>query len=271
VDPITARRVLRIFSDAPLTVELVERAFAGESSAKHPSLYEDASERRRAEEWALTLVAARDVLLAEARRASMSAPTPPTDAAAAAPARRRGLSPGAIIGIVAGATVLVALVTFATIGAINLATTAATTARDAIESEVEGLSESDVEGPSDSEVEGPSAAESGDPAVERYQSGETLFAFPAALEYYGDFRYAAECPAEYEQGCWQSALFTEADCDSLQIQLGFGNDFDAMFPEHLETMEKQDVIGNEATIVVFGNDDYGYGWINQVTCLDTPS
>ena len=249
MDPITARRVLRIFSDAPLTVELVERAYEGESLAKHPSRYLDATERRRAEEWAQTLAAAREALLAQAR----TQPAPVTDAVA--PARRRRLSRGAIIGIVAGATVLVALVTFATIGAINLATTAATMARDAIESEVEG----------------PSAGESGDPAVERFQSGETLFAFPAAIEFYADDRYGAECPAEHEQGCWQSALFTEADCDTLQIQLGFGNDADAMFPEHLETIEKQDVLGNEATIVVFGNDDYGYGWINQVTCLDAPS
>ena len=94
------------------------------------------------------------------------------------------------------------------------------------------------------------------------------FAFPAALELYGDNRYGDECPADYEQGCWQAALFTEADCDTLQVQLGFANDAEAAFPEYFEAVEKQDVIGYEATIVVFGHDDYGYGWINQVTCLD---
>jgi hypothetical protein len=28
------------------------------------------------------------------------------------------------------------------------------------------------------------------------------------------------------------------------------------------------VVADEATIVVFGNDEYAYGWIDQVTCLD---
>jgi len=246
VDPITARRVLRIFPDVPLTVELVENAYAGEWWAKHPSLYQDASERRRAEEWALTLVAARDVLLADVRKAAMSASTPPTDAPTDAPARRRGLSRGAIIGIVAGSAALVALITFAAIGAVKLASQVATTAREAIES---------------------AAGE----AVDRYQTGETLFTFPAALEIYSDGRYSAECSSDYAQGCWQMALFTEADCDAMQIQLGFTNDVDALLPDHTETIEKRDVVGNEATIVVFGNDDYGYGWINQVTCLDAPS
>ena len=43
VDSITARQVLRIFRDAPLTVELVERAYSEECWARHPSRYEDAT------------------------------------------------------------------------------------------------------------------------------------------------------------------------------------------------------------------------------------
>ena len=251
MDPITARRVLRIFPEAPLTVELVERAYADESSARHPSRYPEGAARRGAEEWAQTLSTARDVLLAEAR----SRPTQAADAATGAPSPRRRLSAGAIAGIAAGGVALLALITFAAIGAANLATQAVTAATEAIESEA-------------AEAESGGSGETELADVERYQSGETMYDFPAALEIYNDGRYSAECPFEYAQGCWQMALFADADCDAMEIELGFTNDVDAILPDQVETLEKQDVLGNEATIVVFGNDDYAYGWINQVTCLD---
>ena len=54
----------------------------------------------------------------------------------------------------------------------------------------------------------------------------------------------------------------------LTVELAFTDDVDAILPEHVETIEKQDVLGNEATVVVFGNDEHAYGWINQVICLD---
>jgi hypothetical protein len=256
VDPITARRVLRIFPDSPITVELVERAYATESQARHPSRYLDAAERQRAEEWMQTLATARDLL-----RAEVQTPQPGADAAAAPGPSRRRLSRGAIVGIVAGSAAVLALVTFAAIGAANLVTQSVTAATEVIESGT----------PEDTPVTDGGSGAADDVNVERLQAGETLFAFPAALEAYYDGRYTAECPLKYTGGCWEQALFPEADCDTMQVQLGFTNDADAMLPDHTETIEKEGVLGNEATVVVFGNDDYGYGWINQVTCLDDAS
>jgi hypothetical protein len=247
VDPNSARHVLRILPQSPLTVELVERAFAGESWARHPSRYQDAAARRQAEEWAQTLATARDLLLAEARTA---AATP--IGVVELPQRRRSLSPGAIVGIVAGSVAVAALITFAAIGAANLVTNTITAAT---EREQAGSGSSGTELPD----------------VERYQSGETGYAFYSALEVYNDNRYGAQCSLEFEQGCWQMALFPDADCDAMEIELGFTNDIDAIEPEHVEVVERAGVLGNEATVVVFGNDDYDYGWISQVTCLDRPS
>ena len=64
------------------------------------------------------------------------------------------------------------------------------------------------------------------------------------------------------------ALFTEADCDALQVELGFSNDADAPLPDSIETLDVADVVSGEATPIVFGNDDYVFGWVDQVTCLD---
>lgn len=251
MDPNAARQVLRIAPDSPLTVELIERAHASESWTRHPSRYSGEADRRSAEQWAQTLDAARAALLAQLHPVGAHA----TSAAAARPTRGR-LSGGAIVGIVAGAVAVVVLLAAATVGAVNLASTA-----------VEASSPQPDADSSSSAASGGSGSE----FVERYQSGETMFAFPAALEVYLDGRYDGDCPLDYEQGCWQMALFTEADCDTLQVQLGFTNDADALLPDHLETVETEAVLGNEPTPVVFGQDDYGYGWINQVTCLDPVS
>jgi hypothetical protein len=255
VDPITARRVLRIFPDSPLTVELVDRAYAAEAWERHPSRYTDPSARRDAEEWAQTLATARGVLLTEAH----SLPNPRADAVTTPSAPRRRLSGGAIAGIVAGGVALIALITFGAISAASLLNETITTATETLESEAADAASG---GSGDAETD----AELAD--VERYQSGETLFEFSAALEIYNDGRYGAECPSEYRQGCWQMALFTVDDCDTMAVELAFTNDVDAILPELVETIEKQDVLGNEATVVVFGNDEHAYGWINQVTCLD---
>ncbi|MDQ0892877.1 hypothetical protein [Agromyces ramosus] len=258
MDPNLARQTLRILPDSPLTVELVERAFAGESWARHPSRYQDVSARRQAEEWAQTLVVARDVLLAEARTSTAPHPSVGASVPVSTPAPRRGLSSGAVIGIVAGSVAVLALITAGVFGATTLATNALTTATERLESAAE---EAAAGAEDDTEFAD----------VERMQSGETMYAFPAALEMYNDNRHGADCPIEFAEGCWQVALFTEADCRTIEVELGFTDDIDAYLPEHLETIEKHDVVGNEATVVVFGNDDYGYGWINQVTCLDTAS
>lgn len=239
MDALTARQVLRISPDSPLTPELVERAFAGESAARHPSLYPDPAARAQAEQWAATLQEARATLLA----------APP------APARRRRLPGWAIAAIAVGVVVLLSLITFGTLGAVRLISEAGESASRALESEI-----------GDAEAGGGSGAS--EPGVDRMEADETFFAFPAAIEFYADGRYLGQCPDEYDQGCWQAALFTEADCDALQVQLGFSNDASAIAPDSTEIVEKHGAVADEATVVVFGHDDYGYGWINQVTCLD---
>lgn len=248
VDPITARRVLRIYPDAPLTVELVERAYSEEYWARHPSRYQDAGQRREAEQWAASLAAARQALLQELGTTA-AAPD-----AASAPHPRRGLSGGAIAGIAVGAAALLALVGFGIFGAVNLVTQAASTAEQAIEEGIE-------------DATGGDGTEFAD--VERYEAAETFYVFPAALELYMDGRYDAECSLEFVEGCWQTALFTEADCDTLQVELAFSNEANAPLPDHRSTIEIDGVVAGEATPVVFGHDDYAYGWINEVTCLGT--
>ena len=244
MDPNSARKVLRIFPDAPLTVELVERAFAGESWARHPSRYQDAAQRSRAAEWALTLASARDVLLREARA------TPPPTAA------RTELSTGAIMAIAAGAVVVLVLVAASIFGAASLATQFTSAAHEAIESGTVG-----DDGAEDSESDD----------IERYESSETSFTFPAAIEFYNDGRLDAECSLEYVEGCWQTALFTDESCDTIQVDLAFSDSPTDPAPEHVETVEKHDVQAGRAVDVVFGHDEYDYGWVNDVTCNEAAS
>jgi hypothetical protein len=249
VDPNSARHVLRISPETPLTVELVERAFAGESWARHPSRYQDASARGQAEEWARTLATAREVLLAQTR-----SPVARAAAVVERPPRRR-LSWGAIVGIVSGSVAVLTLITFVVIGVATIATNALEDAGELI--------------PLDGEGVWPGGIDIAD--VERYQSGETMYTFSSALEVYNDYRYSGQCSSEYVQGCWQMALFPDTDCDAMEIELAFTNDADPIAPEHTEVVERTGVKGNEATVMVFGNDEYDYGWISQVTCLDPTS
>ena len=167
-------------------------------------------------------------------------------APAAAQPRPR-LSTGAIVGIVAGAVAVVALIGFATWGGVRLVTDAAGTVNEAIEAE-------SSDAPAD---------------VERFESSETFFTFPAALEIYADGRYNPQCPPGFASGCWQMALFTESDCTTLEVELGYSGDIDAALPEQTETVQLEAVEAGEETPLVFGNDDYEYGWVNQVTCLDS--
>lgn len=277
MDPNTARQLLRIQRDAPLTADLVERAFAAEAWARHPSRYPDTSERLRAEQWAQTLELARATLLREAGPAAwpgapvapaalpggsstpwgVPAQAAPASAAplaaapgsaaplAAAPApRTRRLGAPAVVGIVAGAVavvaVLVAAVTFAAIGAARLGGTMAEAQRA-----------------------------SDDALVERYQSGETAYAFPAALEYYADGRYDALCAQTSAEWCWQAALFTESDCESLRVLIGYSDSADSWSGETTESIDVEHVVAYEAIPVVFGDDAFEYGWVQQVTCLDS--
>ena len=78
VDPNTARQVLRISPDTPLTPALIESAYAEESWTRHPSRYPEGPGRAQAEEWATTLGTARAVLLHEvASRHSAAAASVP--------------------------------------------------------------------------------------------------------------------------------------------------------------------------------------------------
>lgn len=287
MDPIIARRVLRIFPDAPLTADLIERAYAGESAARHPSRYPEGPDRAHAEVWARTLGTARAILLAEistaaappapvvppvepvtavapaAPSASVPAPhapipVPGPDLAAAVNApRRRGLSLGAIIGIAGAAVALVLLVVAGVAGVTALVNTVNEATR-ALETELASPPGADDTSADDDEL----------PDVDRYTADETFFTFPAAVELYYDGRYNGECPMEYAEGCWQAAIVTESDCDALQVQLGFANDPDASAPEHIESVDFANVIAGETTPVVFGQDEYDNGWLNNVRCLD---
>ena len=251
VDPNTARQVLRISPDTPLTPALIESAYAEESWTRHPSRYPEGPGRAQAEEWATTLGTARAVLLHEvastataavgARCCGIRRPGP----AAAQPRRR--LSTGAIVGIVAGAVAVVALIGFAIWGGVRLVTDAAGTVNEAIEAE-------SSDAPAD---------------VERFESSETFFTFPAALEIYADGRYNPQCPPGFASGCWQMALFTEADCARSRSNSGTRATSTRRCPTQTETVQLEGVEAGEETPLVFGNDDYEYGWVNQVTCLDS--
>ncbi|WP_430645708.1 hypothetical protein [Agromyces sp. GXS1127] len=253
MDPITARTTLQIAPDAPLSVELVDEAYQRELWLRHPSRYPDADGRRAAESWRDTLGRARAVLVAEL--ASPVAPAPGASVASgAAGSPRRGLSGGAIAAIVAGAVALVALLAVGGVAVFGL---------------VRGVAETAVS-------EASRAAEPADPGaqadaggdVARYESFETGYEFAAALEVYSDGRYDGECSLEFLEGCWQMALFTEAECAELEITLAYNDDAESWTAEEIETRIVPDVRADEAVPVVFGNDEREYGWVDRVTCGD---
>ena len=183
------------------------------------------------------------MLLREARA------TPPPTAA------RNRLSTGAIIGIAAGGVAVLELVAAAIFGAASLATQFTSTAQVAIESATGG------EGLEDSEFDD----------VERYESSETAFTFPAAIELYNDGRLDAECPSDYLEGCWQAALFPDESCSTMRVELAFSDSPTDPEPEFVESVEQPDAQAGEPVDVVFGHDEYDYGWIIDVTCLEAAS
>ncbi|MDQ0575989.1 hypothetical protein [Agromyces albus] len=257
-----ARQILRISPDTPLTAQLIETAHASETWARHPSRYPDEAGRQQAAEWGTTLDEARAALLAAA-----GAPLPLPAPTATAQTPRRGLRPWAITGIVAGIVVFVALITFGAFGAAGLVTEAISTAA----AEAEAAAAADEHAVSEDSNDSVDSEEPELADVERLFSGETLYSFPAAVEFYYDGRYDAECSFDFAYGCWQMALFTESDCTTMHVELGYSNDPDGFDAQHMESIDFADVIGNEATVVVFGNDDYEFGWINDVTCLEAAS
>lgn len=275
VDLNTARAVLRLDPAAPLTPEAVEQSFQREAWERHPSRYPDAEGRAAAEAWAATLAEARGVLLhAAAGHGTADVPlTGPfearpaaTDATTAAPGTRRRLSRGAVIGIVAGAVALVAVLAVAGVGAALLATSAIEQSRVAAEEEAARVAEESEAG-IDEPDEAPAESADGSAGIERIEADEAAFTFPAALEMYADGRYAHLCGLEHLEGCWESAVFVEADCATVEIELGFSNDDDMWAPaEETRTITESDVATGEALPIVFGNDAYDYGWLQDVRC-----
>ncbi|WP_353827215.1 hypothetical protein [Agromyces sp. SYSU T0242] len=237
MDPNAARATLQIPVDQPLTVEVIDAAYQRELWQRHPSRYPDAEGRRAAEAWRETLGRARGALVAE-----LAAPPTHADEGASPGRPRRRLGAAAVAGIVAGGVLVLALVVAGGIG---------------LYSAVRGVTETAI-------------AEAEAAAVERYQAGETLYAFPAALEIYADDRYFDDCAIGYMQGCWQMALFTESDCSALEVTLSFYGDGDSWTPAETRTMLISEVVANRATPVVFGNDDYSWGDVSEVVCLDDP-
>ncbi|MFC9919438.1 hypothetical protein [Agromyces binzhouensis] len=241
MDPYAARATLQIPPDARLSMELIDDAYQREFWLRHPSRYPDADGRRAAEAWRDTLTRARAVLVAE-----LASPAPTGAIAATAPRRR--LSGGAIAAIVVGGVALVAVLVAGGIGLFGL---------------VRGVAETAIA--ESSESAGPGAVSAD---VERYESYETGYEFPSAIEMYWDGRYDDDCAIGFAEGCWQMALFTEADCDVLEVTLVFNDDADSWVAEETETRLVSDVRADEAVPVVFGNDDREFGWIDQVRCTD---
>ncbi|MGX5696330.1 hypothetical protein ACWKWP_09045 [Agromyces soli] len=113
-------------------------------------------------------------------------------------------------------------------------------------------------------------------SVQHYQPGETLFTFPASLEYYADGRLSHLCDPELA-ACWEGAVFTNADCSELTVHLGYWrsmppSDGDAIStePDVVDTVRIDDVLAYEQTPVVFGDDRYELGAIVDLTCSDPP-
>ncbi|MGR0318287.1 hypothetical protein [Agromyces sp. ZXT2-3] len=248
MDPNTARTTLQIAPDTRLTLELIDEAYQRELWLRHPSRYPDAEGRRAAETWRDALGRARAVLVAELSAPTGSAPT-------AARSRRR-LPGAAIAGIAAGGVLLVGTLVAGGIGLFVLVQGVAETA----------IAESSEAGGGGWGDEGPAAPGADD--IARYESFETGYEFPAALEMYWDGRYDDACAIGFAEGCWQAALFTEADCDELEITLAFNDDAESSVAVETETRLVSGVHAAEAVPVVFGNDERDYGWVDQVACTD---
>ncbi|WP_127793935.1 hypothetical protein [Agromyces sp. LHK192] len=234
MDPNTARAVLRLPPGVRPTPQQIDDAFRAELWARHPARYPDPAGRAEAEAWGSTLASARVALIAESE--GRGGP------GASAGTGRRRPSRGVVIGIVAGAVAFALLLVAVGLGAARVA--------EVISERMLAQSEA---------------------AVERWQSGETLFTFPAAIEWYGDDRMADQCPDKYLNGCWQSALFTEADCDALMVTVAFARDEGAVEPDWTRREFLHDVVGYEPTPLIYGDDEAGWSWIDDVQCLDTPA
>ncbi|WP_157413329.1 hypothetical protein [Agromyces allii] len=239
MDPNTARQLLRIFPDAPLTVALVERAYAGEAWARHPSRYPDPAQRQEAEAWAERLRAARSTLLAEAATVGATAST-----------GRARLGPLAVTGIVVASVLTLTTIVGGVVGLGIIIARAAP-----------GIAESSSRWVLDDEGD-----EAGPDHGERLTALETDFEFPAGLELYTDGRYDDLCSNIYERGCWQLDVIPIAACDEMRIESGYSNDEASPDPEETRVSYVDDVEPFERVPIVYGDDAYEESWIVDVTC-----
>jgi hypothetical protein len=244
VDPNSARAALRLDPALPLSPGLIEHAYEHERSARHPSLYPNSEGRAAAEAWALTLAAARDALLAEFHATAPPAPQAPQHQTIRR--RRRGATAWIVAASVAGAALVVGAGFGLFVG-------------------LQAITERVIDGAHLAEQQARLAESQ---AVDEYSAGETAFTFPAALEIYNDGRLWDECDAGYADGCWQQAVIPEQSCDRLEVVLGFSTDEFAWEPEATEALDFDGVTASDSIHVVFGNDEYPYGWIHDVQCLD---
>ena len=243
VDPLAARAALNLDPARQLTRDVVETAYRNALWAHHPSRYPDATSRRTAEGWAMTLGEAHAALLAEtdAGAVAVAASHPST------PDLRRGLTKGWIAGIAAGASLLVIGVIVALAFGVS-----------ALSQRVAELAEPQLD------------VVPTDDSVEQYSSAETLFNFPSSLEYYSDGRLADQCPAEHEQGCWEAAITPENDCAIMTVSIGYATTLEQQTTDYIESLRFYDTVAGETIPVVFGNDDYPYAWVLDVACHDQP-
>jgi len=245
VDPNTARQVLRIFPDAPLTVDLVERAFAGESATRPAEeLADPGSGHREA-----ALQTARTVLLAaieaDAAPAALEGLFP--TATTAPPRVRTRLGRGAITGIVLACVLTITWMAGGTVGLVMVL--------DRVGS---GLAASEADPRTD--------AFQDTAWSDRMTSQETGFTFPTALEVYADGRYDDLCSSIYEDGCWQLDVIPEKACPELRVEVGFSNDRLSPYPEVTRVSFIGAARSFERVPMVYGDNDYSYGWIADVTC-----
>ena len=193
-----------------------------------------------------------------AKVAATTAHAAPDLAATVNASPKRGLSRGAVIGIVAGAVALVLLVVGGAVGITALIGTVGEATR-ALETEFASPPASD-DTSSDADLD-----------VDHYTADETFFTFPAAMELYSDGadrRLESGAP-EHAQGCWQAAVFTEADCAIMTVSMGYATTEVQPEPDLVESLRFYDVVAGALTDVVFGNDDFDYGWMIDVTCHDS--
>ncbi|WP_350349462.1 hypothetical protein ABIQ69_05975 [Agromyces sp. G08B096] len=234
VDPNTARALLRLPPDHPVTLDEIDAAYLAATWDRHPSRYPEGEERREAEAWARTLSAARESLINAGTPATPPAPTPGDPRA-----RRR---PWVVVGIVAGSIAGLGAVLAAGLFLASAAVSAASTAAERQEAQ--------------SEI-----------ATDRYDADYTAYSFPAGLEVYSDGRLWQDCPPDEVRGCWQMAVLPEADCARLVVTVGYTDEYTATVPDAVERLTFDDAKSGSPTYVTFADDDYRFGWIQDVECV----